>query len=145
MSENRGNKSRIVTWVTRVCFAIVFAWNIECALSFVISPEAFTSGFQVQSVPGIAAVRGLGTAFLMWNATYPLFIINPQKYKALGGVIIAQQIIGLVGELYILLTLPGEGYALLAGSITRFVAFDATGLVMMLVSFAVLIHVSHRE
>ncbi len=85
-------------------------------------------------MPGAAAVQGLGVAFLMWNATYPAVIVSPRRFRALGVVVIVQQFVGLVGETWILATLPA-GHALLSASIERFIAFDALGLVLMAVSF----------
>lgn len=143
----------IATWVCRICFALVFLVNIHCALSYVFMPESFAGGFQLSGVPGMVAVQGIGIAFLMWNATYPAFIVNPRRFKVVGVVILVQQIIGLVGESAIYLglksavpfMLPGAGdvvisaaYSQLAESILRFIQFDALGLIIMGVSFAYL-------
>lgn len=113
-------------------------------------PESFVSGFQLSGVPGMVAVQGIGIAFLMWNATYPAFIVNPKRFKALGVVILAQQAIGLLGESVIFLGLMGVmpfvfpdiattiadgSYAQLSESILRFIQFDAFGLIIMIVSF----------
>ena len=86
-------------------------------------------------MPGAAAVRGLGVAFLMWNATYPAVIANPRRFRALYAVVLVQQAVGLAGESWILLSLPA-GHAALAASIVRFIAFDAVGLVLMAAAFA---------
>lgn len=82
-------------------------------------------------------MRGMGVVFLMWNATYPAYIFKPDKYRVLGGIIIAQQAIGCIGETFILFTLGG-GHELLASSIMRFIAFDVGGLVFEVVAFVVL-------
>ena len=79
----------------------------------------------------------MGVVFLMWNATYPLFIFKPDRFFALGGVIISQQVIGCIGESLILATLA-PGHELLASSIMRFIAFDAGGLVLEVVVFTIL-------
>ena len=123
------------TLLVRVAFVLVFAINVQCALSFVAAPQEFAGAYELGGVAGEAAVRGLGVAFLMWNATYPAFIAAPQRFVVLGWVIIAQQVLGLVGETAILVSLPA-GHDALAGSITRFIAFDAAGLVVMLAAFA---------
>ena len=120
-------------WVVRIAFFVVFSWNVICALQFIFVPEVFVSSYQLSGTEGAVALRGLGVAFLMWNATYPAFIWCPSRFSALGVVIIIQQIIGLIGETIILLSLPG-GYTLLADSILRFIIFDGAGLVLMLVS-----------
>ena len=98
---------RAAAIATRVAFALVFAINVQCALSFVLWPDAYAVSYELSGVPGAAAVQGLGVAFLMWNATYPAVIVSPRRFRALGVVVIVQQ----------------------------FVAFDALGLVLMAVSF----------
>jgi len=82
------------------------------------------------------AAHGIGVAFLMWNCTYPLVIWKPQRHTTLAGVVLAQQVVGLIGESAIRATLP-VGHDLLASSIDLFIAFDAAGLLLMGVSFAV--------
>ena len=140
--EKRGNMARTephrspraAVIATRVAFALVFAINVQCALSFVMWPDAYAASYELSGVPGAAAVQGLGVAFLMWNATYPAVIVSPRRFRALGVVVIVQQFVGLVGETWILATLPA-GHALLSASIERFIAFDALGLVLMAVTF----------
>lgn len=128
------------TNVVRICFCVVFLINVQCAMSFIIWPESFASAYQLTGLAGNVAIQGIGVAFLMWNATYPAFIVSPGRFKALGWVIIAQQIIGLVGESCILIGLLGlsdaASYSVLASSIERFIAFDAGGLLIMSASFA---------
>lgn len=135
----------IATWVCRVCFTIVFIVNVQCALSYVLFPDNFVGGFQLSGTEGAVAVQGIGIAFLMWNATYPAFIVSPARFKALGVVVLVQQIIGLAGESAIFLSLPAVGYAQLSESILRFIQFDAFGLVIMLASFCVLLIARHRS
>ncbi len=147
MSEQRQSDKRVTAavWACRVCFALVFIVNIQCALSYVVMPESFAGGFQLSGVPGVVAVQGIGVAFLMWNATYPAFIVSPQRFKTLGIVVVVQQIIGLVGESAILMNLPSVGYAQLVESILRFILFDALGLIIMATSLAFLFFVLRRS
>ena len=126
-------RKKAIVWFARIAFAAVFVINVQCALQYVIWPQLYTSGFGLAGIPGNVAVRGLGVAFLMWNATYPAVIWNPLRFKALSNVVIAQQIIGLAGELAILLSLPA-GFGAISASITRFVWFDAAGLVLMAIA-----------
>ena len=128
----------------RIAFAAVFALNVMCALQFALDPTAFVGAYQLSGVAGEAAVRGIGIAFLMWNATYPLFIWKPAKHRSLGIIILAQQLIGCIGETCILMTLPAEGFELLASSIMRFIAFDVGGLVVMLATYVAMVK-STRE
>ena len=135
------------TWIARIGFAIVFAINVQCALSFIFAPGSFTGAYELSGVAGNVAVQGLGVAFLMWNVPYAVYMAHPARFCVLGWVAIAQQAIGLLGESLILASIPA-GHTVLADSILRFIAFDALGLVIMLgvhcALFAVLRKVSSR-
>ncbi|MDO4183491.1 MAG: hypothetical protein Q4E12_07820 [Coriobacteriia bacterium] len=109
--------------------------NVACALQFIVLPDYTVGAYELSGVAGQVAVQGIGITFLMWNVTYPAFIASPRRFPVLGWVILAQQVIGLVGESALLFTLP-PGHALLVESITRFVIFDAAGLVLMAAAFA---------
>lgn len=124
-------------WAARTALAAVFIVNVQCAVQFVVWPDAFAPAYELAGFEGRIAMQGLGVAFLMWNATYPLAIVNPVKHRALFGVVLAQQAIGLVGESAILVSIPA-GHELLASSILRFVAFDGAGLVVMAAAFVAL-------
>jgi hypothetical protein len=121
-------------WSARVAVGAVFTVNVQCALSFIAWPERFTGGFELSGVPGQIALRGLGIAFLMWNVTYPLVMWDPQRHRTVFGIVLAQQLIGLIGETWLLLTLPG-GHPEIVASLTRFIVFDGAGLVLMAAAF----------
>lgn len=121
-------------WVARVLVAAVFAVNVQCAVQFIAWPGAFTGAYQVEGASAEAVVRSIGICFLMWNATYPPVIVRPDRFRVLFGVVIAQQVIGLVGEGLLAAGLPSDLDALF-GSIMRFVAFDAAGLVLLATAF----------
>lgn len=129
--------------LARVAFAVVFAINVQCAVSFVLWPDAFAPSFEVAGVPGAAAVRGLGIAFLMWNATYPAVIANPLRFRAVAIIVLAQQAIGLVGETWLRAGLP-DGYTALSASIERFILFDGLGLLLMAAAFGWLVWVERK-
>ena len=137
---------KAAVWFARVAFAAVFVVNVMCALQFVLVPGDFAGAYELggAGVAGEAAVRGIGIAFLMWNATYPAFIVAPMRFRVLGWVILAQQAIGLVGESLLLAGLPA-GHDVLAASVVRFIAFDGAGLVLMGVAFAVLLARVRKE
>lgn len=120
----------------RVAYAAVFALNVTCALQFAFDPAGYVAAYQLEGPGAEAAARGMGVAFLMWNATYPLFVARPSSHAALGAVVLVQQLIGCVGEAAILLSLPATGCEVLAASIVRFVVFDAAGLAAMGATFA---------
>jgi len=124
-------------WVARVAVGAVFVLNVQCALQFILCPERYASGFELAGVPGETAIADLGIAFLMWNATYPLVMWDPRTHRALFAVVLVQQLIGLVGETWLLLTLPA-GHDALAASIARFAAYDGAGLLVMAAAFAAL-------
>lgn len=129
-------RADVPTNVVRICFFIVFAMNVQCAMSFIMFPGDFASAYQLDGVEGNVAIQGIGIAFLMWNATYPAFIVSPRKFEILGWVVLVQQIIGFIGESAILLGLQGiSDYDLLASSILRFIVFDGVGLILMAASF----------
>ncbi len=131
------------TALLRLAFLAVFAINVVCAVSFIANPAAYAPSYQLTGVSGMVAVQGIGVAFLMWNATYPAFIASPKRFPVLGWIILAQQLIGIVGESLILATLSayaGTGavsadMSVLSASIMRFIIFDAGGFVAMLATF----------
>ena len=128
-------RDRRAIWFVRLAFAAVFVVNVQCALQFVLVPGAFAGAYELDGVAGEAAVRGIGIAFLMWNATYPAFVAAPGRFRVLGWVILVQQAIGLVGESLLLCGLP-SGHEVLAVSVVRFIVFDGVGLVLMGAAFA---------
>ena len=129
-------------WVARIAVGAVFLMNVQSALLFILTPGRYVAGFELAGVPGETAVRGLGIAFLMWNATYPLVVWDPRKHRTLFGVVLAQQFIGLVGETWLLLTLPA-GHGALAAGVSRFIVFDIGGLALLLLAF--MLHARDRD
>ena len=142
---NMSQKSNTATWISRVLVATVFFVNVQCAIQFLIWPGAYTAAYQVEGASAEVMVRTVGICFLMWNATYPPVIAHPTRYRVLFGVVIAQQLIGLIGESALLLTIE-PGLEVLASSIVRFIAFDAAGLVLLGIAFALTLpHPNRRE
>ena len=142
-NQEPASTRRAAGLAARIAVALVFALNVQCAVSFVLWPGAHAGGFELEGVPGAAAVRGLGVAFLMWNATYPVFIALPNRFKVVGGIVLAQQLIGLIGESLLLPYLPHASF-LFAASIMRFIEFDAFGLLIMTIAFVLLCVFSYR-
>ena len=128
------NAHRVTLWLARLALAVVFCFNISCALAFVARPAAYAPGFEVSGVAGEALVRGMGILFLMWNVTYPLAMWHPYRYRWLFLIVVVQQAIGLAGETWMLLTVP-PGHPALVATGFRFVAFDGGGFVALLVTF----------
>lgn len=123
-------------WIARVLVAAVFFANVQCAVQFIVWPDAYAAAYQLEGASAEAIVWSFGICFLMWNATYPPVIARPERHRTLFGVVIAQQVIGLVGETLLFFALDAS-LTTLASSILRFIAFDATGLVFLVAAFAI--------
>jgi hypothetical protein len=132
---------RKATWIARAAVAIVFCLNVMCAVQFILNPIGYAAGYGLPATEEAGTlVAGLGVAFLMWNVTYPAVIVSPLRFQTLYVIVLIQQAVGLVGESCILAHLVeiGLGGGAMAAGIIRFVAFDAGGLILMLVAFIVL-------
>ena len=134
---NESQSLRIPLWLARIAVGLVFLFNVDCALAFIIRPANYSPGFEVSGVPGEVLVRGIGILFLMWNATYPPVLVKPDRYQVLFGVILVQQAIGLMGESWMWLALP-EGHEALRTTAQRFIIFDGFGLLAMGFAFWIL-------
>jgi hypothetical protein len=119
--------------LARFLIGFVFLFNVQCALVFLIWPEKYVGSFELSGAPGEAMLRGLGVLFLMWNVPYAVAIWNPVRYRLALWIAIAMQAIGLVGEIWIALLLPVE-LVEIRSTISRFVVFDATGLLLLSVA-----------
>lgn len=135
--------SRRVGWLARAVLFAVFFFNVNCALEFIVRPFAYAPSFEVDGVAGEALVRGMGILFLMWNATYPLPMWDPWRFRRMFAVVVIQQAIGLAGETWMLLALPA-GHPDLARTALRFIAFDGGGLVAFLVVFLLMLWTARR-
>ena len=132
-------------WAVRICFTVVFFLNVMCAIQFIVAPADFAPAYQLEGLPGEVATAGIGITFLLWNTTYPAFIVAPRKFPVLGWIILIQQAIGVCGETCIYLGLPVIGYEVLSASLLRFIAFDAGGFIFMALSFAWFLWAFHRH
>ena len=121
-------------WTSRLLISFVTVWNVQAAVAFIISPGSFIHAYELSGAAGESAVRGVGILFLMWNVPYVFAAINPIRYRL--GLVFAllMQLTGLIGESYILSILP-MGYETLKSSVLRFVIFDGTGLVLLLLAW----------
>jgi hypothetical protein len=117
-------------WVARLLIALVVFFNLQAALAFLLNPEAYTPGFELSGIAGMAALRGIAVLFIMWNIPYLVALSEPRRNRRSLFEALAMQAVGLIGESTILFTLPA-GNALLHTSILRFVEFDLGGLVAL--------------
>jgi hypothetical protein len=120
-------------WLGRALIAVVIVWNVQCALAFLISPQPYAAGFELSGAMGEAMVRGMGVLFLMWNVPYVVALQHPSRRRIAVYEALAMQSIGLLGESVIYSTLPA-GYTLARAGVARFIAFDAAGLILLLVA-----------
>jgi len=114
-------------WLARLLIAAVIAWNLQAAFIFLANPDAYAPAFELSGIPGAAAVRGIAVLFVMWNVPYLVACWQPRRYRLSLWEALVMQALGVLGETFILLSLPA-GHTLLADSILRFIAFDAAGL-----------------
>ena len=117
-------------WAARWLIAVVVVWNLECALVFWLNPGGFVSGFELTGISGAAAVRGFAVLFVMWNIPYLVALWQPHDCRLSLWEAFVMQTIGVLGESYILLSLP-PGHLMLHISLLRFIAFDASGVVAL--------------
>ena len=130
-------KTKNKNWHLGVARFLIFAvigWNLQVAYVFLLSPQYFISGFELNGLPGEAAVRGMAVLFMMWNVPYLVALWNPEKYRISLLEALAMQTIGLIGESFIFSTL-GAGHAALRTSIIRFIIFDGSGLLFLIGAF----------
>jgi hypothetical protein len=128
MAENKKLDLRL--WVARLLIAVVVAWNLECALVFLLSPAVYAPGFELIGTPGAAAVRGFAVLFLMWNIPYLVALWQPCLNRRSLWEALSMQSVGVIGESLILFSIPA-GHALLQASLLRFIAFDAAGVLLL--------------
>jgi len=122
-------------WAARLVVTVVCIWNLTAAVPFVLKPAGYLSSFEVSGVGGEALVRGLGIAFLMWQAPFLPVIWHPGRNRVCFACVLGMQVLGLVGESWMLANLPA-GHAPLRATGWRFIAFDAAGLGLMGLAFA---------
>ncbi|MGA2491016.1 MAG: hypothetical protein ABSF99_12680 [Anaerolineales bacterium] len=124
-------KLNLRSWIARLLIAMVVAWNLECALVFLLNPGVYAPGFELTGIPGDAAVRGLAVLFVMWNVPYLVALWQPQRNQFSLWEALAMQTVGVIGESLILLSIPAE-HAVLRNSLLRFIAFDAAGVIALI-------------
>ena len=118
-------------WIARFLIAVVVAWNLQCALVFLINPGLFAPGFELSGIPGEAAIRGLAVLFIMWNVPYLVALWQPQHKRTSLWEALVMQSIGVIGESAIYFSIP-SGHPALQVSVLRFIGFDAAGIICLI-------------
>ncbi len=127
-------KTPVAVWLARLFIFVVFFFNVQCAIAFLAAPQAYAPAFELAGPAGEGMVRGLGVLFLMWNVPYAVALWHPLRYRVSLVEAVAMQAIGVTGETLLLAALP-TGHDVLRASVTRFIAFDASGLALLLIAF----------
>jgi hypothetical protein len=120
-------------WLARLLIGLVFFFNLQCAVVFLWSPARYVAGFELSGSAGEGMLRGLGLLFLMWNVPYAVALWKPARRQVSLYEAVAMQTIGLLGETALLLTFS-TGHAVIRDSVGRFILFDGSGLVALLVA-----------
>jgi hypothetical protein len=136
------NKWKI--WIARALIGVVLIINLDAAFSFLFSPGDFAPAFELSGQPGIAMIRGVGLLFLMWNVPYVIALINPIQFSIALLSAVVMQAIGVIGETFILLSVTGS-HPQITASTTRFIIFDAGGLVVLLLAGWIVIQSQKRN
>ena len=79
-------------------------------------------------------IRGMGLLFVMWNVPYVFACLNPLKYRVSLIEALIMQAIGLLGETWILFSSDYQN-PLITASVHRFIVFDGSGLVLLLIAY----------
>lgn len=120
----------------QILIGSVILVNLQCAMLFILFPDQFAGSFELAGVPGRSMVQGMGILFVMWNIPYLVAFYDPLRHRISHMEAIAMQLVGLAGESILLLNLPA-GYLLLRSTAIRFIVFDAVGLVILGLAYAV--------
>lgn len=114
----------------RALIGLVFLWNIQCAIVFLLFPSQFAPGFELQGDVGDGVIRALGLLFLMWNVPYAFALSNPLRFRVSLLQAVLMQAVGFVGESLLLVTFP-SGHPVLSVSLERFILFDGAGFALL--------------
>jgi hypothetical protein len=119
------------TWAARFLIGLIFLFNVQCALAFIIAPDGYAPGFELTGAAGAGVVRGMGILFLMWNVPYLVALLDPVQQRISLFEAIAMQAIGFFGESLLLAAFP-QGHEVVRVTVWRFIVFDGFGLLALL-------------
>ncbi|MBP9041291.1 MAG: hypothetical protein KBF64_05895 [Anaerolineaceae bacterium] len=137
------SKSIRLTWLARALIGAVTFSNLLAAFQFMLRPEIYAPGFELQGESGAAVIQGMGLLFLMWNVPYIVALLNPVRYFISLIEAVTMQAIGVVGESLLLALLRGE-HPLIRDSVARFIFFDGGGLLLLLVALGCVSWIKRR-
>ena len=122
-------------WIARILVAIVIFINFQAALQYLLNQNAYSGAFELEGIAGMAAVMGVGILYVMWQVPYVFAAINPAAHRLSMTEAVLMQAIGLLGETWLRTRIPVE-HTVLRNSILRYIVFDAGGLVLLSVAWA---------
>lgn len=121
-------------WIVRLLVAIVIFINLQAAVQYLLNPNAYSGAFELEGIPGMAAVMGVGILYVMWQVPYVFAAINPIAHRLSMTEAVLMQSIGLLGETWLRSRIPAE-HTILRNSILRYIFFDAGGLVLLIIAW----------
>ena len=124
---------KVKLWLVRGLVGFVFFFNVQCAVVFILSPQSYVAGFELSGPTGEAMVRGMGILFLMWNVPYAVALWHPLRRRTSLVEAAVMQAVGVVGETCLLAAFPA-GHPVFQQTGLRFILFDGTGLVLLLIA-----------
>ena len=121
-------------WIARSLVGIVIFINLQAAVQYLLNPNAYSGAFELEGIPGMAAVMGVGILYVMWQVPYVFAAINPIAHRLSLTEAVLMQAIGLLGETWLRSRIPAE-HTILRNSILRYIFFDAGGLVLLIIAW----------
>jgi len=122
--------------LARGLVALVLFFNLQAAVLFIVSPAAYTAGFEISGLVGQKLVQGMGILFLMWNVPYIWALLHPVRNRISLISAVIMQSIGFFGETLLWISLP-TGHEALNATVIRFMAFDGGGLLALIFAWLV--------
>lgn len=126
-------QDQVRIWIGRVLIGVVLIFNVQCGLAFISSPGSYTAGFELNGAAGEGVIRGIGILFIMWNVPYAVALTDPLRRRSALYEAILMQAIGFFGETVLLVSFP-TGHSAIQATVIRFIIFDASGLVALLIA-----------
>jgi len=123
-------------WLARFLIGLVFFFNVQCALFFLLDAAAYAPAFDLHGTAGENAIRGFGILFLMWNVPYGFALYHPRRYRTSLLQAVIMQAIGVIGESALRLSMENPS-PILISSIHRFILFDGIGLIILGLAWAI--------
>ena len=131
-------------WICRILIGLVVIDNLQAAGLFLFFPDGFALSFDLAGPAGRTAIQSIGILFLMWCVPYVFTLINPIRYRVSHIEACIMQTLGLLGETFLLIYLPGS-LVFTPASLQRFILFDFGGLILLLLALWLSFRISPRK